>query len=71
MENWTLLIKVKNQIRANVIIASLHQANIDTAVINKKDSAYVFLGEQEIYVRPEDVRNANTILQSIRDLEEE
>ncbi len=62
MKEWTKIIEVGDLIRANVINAALHTANIDTAFINHKDSALIFLGRYDIFVRPEDVERAQAIL---------
>lgn len=71
MEDWTKLYETTELLNANVVNAALHAENIDTALINKKDSAYVFLGIYEILVRKEDVTKAEEILDQIEDREEE
>lgn len=71
MENWNKIAVVTDLIRANVINAALHEVNIDTALINKKDSAYVFLGAYEIYVRKEDTEKALALIDDIEDIEYE
>jgi len=71
MEDWKKLTEIEDLLSANVINAALHSENIDTALINKKDSAYVFLGRYEIMVRKEDENKARKILDQIQDREED
>ena len=71
MEDWNKIAEVSDLIRANVINAALHAENIDTALINKKDSAYVFLGRYDIYVRKDDTAKAREIINDINDIEHE
>jgi len=49
----------------------MHSENIDTLFINKKDSAFVFLGYYDIYVRNDDKTKAEAVLATIADIEEE
>lgn len=65
MENWTKIIEVEDLVQANLINAALHAENIDTALINRKDSALVFLGRYDIYVRNDEVSRANLLIADI------
>ena len=67
MKDWIKVLEIDDLIRANVANAALHAANIDTAFINHKDSALVFLGRYDVYVRPEDEKRAQAILDEIDD----
>lgn len=67
MKDWIKVLEIDDLIRANVANAALHAANVDTAFINHKDSALVFLGRYDIYVRPEDESRAQAILDEIDD----
>ena len=67
MEDWIKILEVEDLIKVNVINAALHAANIDTALINKKDSALIFLGRYEINVRKEDQAKAQKIIDEIDD----
>jgi hypothetical protein len=67
MEDWIKIIVETDLIKANVINAALHAANIDTVFLNKKDSAYIFLGEYDILVRKEDQKKAQAVINEIDD----
>jgi len=71
MEDWIKLARVSALSKANVINAAMHSENIDTLFINKKDSAFVFLGYYDIYVRNDDKTKAEAVLATIADIEEE
>jgi len=45
--------------------ALLEEEEITSVVINKKDSAYVLIGEVELYVKPEDVIRAKMIAEQL------
>ena len=69
MEGWNKIIEVEDLVKANVINAALHEVNIDTALINRKDSALVFLGRYDIFVKEADVKKATALIRDIEDLD--
>ena len=70
MDNWKKIAEFGDEIRAELVNAAFHQAGIVTAVLDKKDTAYVVLGVIEIYVRDEDFDRAWTIYNDLVDEEE-
>ncbi len=49
-DNWQLLLRTDNYTEAAILRGMLEGNDIPVLVVNKQDSSYVFLGEQEIYV---------------------
>jgi hypothetical protein len=49
-DNWQLLLRTDNYTEAAILRGMLEGNDIPVMVVNKQDSSYVFLGEQEIYV---------------------
>ena len=45
-----------------LIKAKLGENNIESYILNKQDSAYVVIGEVEIYVERDDIERAKVIL---------
>lgn len=50
---WTLVYSTDNDFRAQMLEQLLNDNDIPVVLINKKDSAYVILGEIEVYVPSE------------------
>jgi hypothetical protein len=49
-DNWQLLLRTDSYTEAAILRGMLEGNDIPVLVVNKQDSSYVFLGEQEIYV---------------------
>jgi hypothetical protein len=52
-DSWTLIISCSTQTEAELIRGMLLENGIESAIMNKRDSVYLF-GEVEIYVPSED-----------------
>lgn len=64
-KNWSLAYKTTLEYRAQMIKDLLEDNDIKVAIINKKDSAYVLLGEIEIYVSHEKLIIAKHLIKSL------
>jgi hypothetical protein len=58
---WITVFSSADPFRVEVIKGLLADNNIESVVVNKKDSAYLF-GEVELYVNVEDAFIANQII---------
>ncbi len=59
--NWQKIYSSEFEHKVEIIRAVLKDAGIDSVVVNKKDSAYLF-GELELYVHPDDVLKSMQII---------
>ncbi|HPK04304.1 MAG TPA: DUF2007 domain-containing protein [Bacteroidales bacterium] len=62
-EKWTMIFSSSDVIKVEILKGLLAAENIESVIINKKDSAYLF-GEAELYVPVEDAFEANQIINS-------
>jgi hypothetical protein len=60
-ENWEMVFSSATLYRVEMIKSLLEEENIDSVIINKKDSAYNF-GEIELYVKREDILVTKVII---------
>lgn len=65
MNNWTKIYSNGSLARATIVVNLLTEKEIPASLLNRKDSAYVFLGEAEVYVPAEFVNIAKDILSTI------
>jgi len=54
MENWKCIYTTDQVYKAEAVKDFLMEENIESVVVNKKDSAYTAFGEVELYVPLED-----------------
>jgi hypothetical protein len=60
-EDWKCIYRSNKHYEVEIYHGVLEGNGIESVVINKQDSAYLF-GEVELYVKAEDVLEANRIL---------
>ena len=58
MSNWKKVFSSSQLAVASMVSGILMEKQIQTNVLNKIDSSYVFLGEVEVYVSAADYENA-------------
>jgi hypothetical protein len=64
MKDWIMIYSNSNLSIAAMIAGLLNEKEVPAELLNRKDSAYVFLGEAEVYVPAEFVNIAKEILNS-------
>lgn len=65
MENdWVMIFATGKQYEAEMINGMLEENGIESVVVNKQDSAYLF-GEFELYVNRDEILKAKTLIQNI------
>ena len=62
MQNWTCIFTTKNLQEAEITKGLLTYNGINSVIINKQDSSYMF-GDYELYVSREDSERATRIIQ--------
>jgi hypothetical protein len=60
-EHWQVIYSSNFQHKVEIVKAVLEDAGIESVVVNKKDSAYLF-GEIELYVHRDKVLRARQII---------
>ncbi len=60
--NWEILYSTRLLYKAEILKSVLEENEIQAVIINKQDSAYVIIGEIEVYVKRDDMVNAYQIL---------
>lgn len=65
MGEWKLLCKVREAHKASIIQHELALLDIEAVIVNKKDSAYTFMGLVEIYVSEENFEKALLVFESL------
>ena len=63
MENWICVFKTNQVYKAEAVKDLLLNEDIESVVMNKKDSAYTVFGDVELYVQPE---NENLAVELIK-----
>jgi hypothetical protein len=63
--NWKLLCKVREVHKASIIQHELALLGMEAVLVNKKDSAYTFMGQVEVYVAPDDYEKAMSVFESL------
>jgi hypothetical protein len=66
MKDWKMIFKSSNLSLANMAVGLLNENEVPAKLLNKKDSAYVFLGEAEVYVPNDYVQIAKQVLATIQ-----
>ena len=65
--NWARIYTTGKPYKAELLKGLLAEEEIDSVVINKQDSSYLF-GELELYVKAEDVVKAKRIISANEEL---
>ena len=66
MSNWKKVFSSSQLAVASMVSGILMEQKIQTNVLNKIDSSYVFLGEVEVYVSAADYENALLIIKDFQ-----
>jgi hypothetical protein len=66
MSNWKKVFSSSQLAVASMVSGILMEKQIQTNVLNKIDSSYVFLGEVEVYVSAADYENALLIIKDFQ-----
>ncbi len=61
MKDWKRVYNSQFEHKVGIVKAVLKEHEIDSVIVNKKDSAYLF-GELELYVNQDDVLKAKNII---------
>jgi hypothetical protein len=64
MKDWIMIYANSNLSIAAMMVGILNEKQVPAKLLNRKDSAYVFLGEAEVYVPAEFENMAKEILNS-------
>jgi hypothetical protein len=66
MSNWKKVFSSSQLAIASMVSGILMEQKIQTNVLNKIDSSYVFIGEVEVYVSAADYENALLIVKDFQ-----
>lgn len=66
-KNWTKIYSTVKMYKAEILKGMLEEHNIESFIINKQDSSYLF-GEMELYVDADDVMKATRIIKNQNEL---
>lgn len=66
MSQWKKVFSSSQLALASMVAGILNEQNIQTNVLNKIDSSYVFIGEVEVYVAEADYENAVGIVKDFQ-----
>ncbi len=66
-QDWVKVLTTTELYKAKVVEVLLKERNIACHILNKQDSAYVMIGEIEIYVQQVDQEQVLEIIQEIDD----
>lgn len=64
-KGWLKIFATADEYLATIAKELLLENEIESVLINHKDSAYAFMGEVEIYVRDEEEQQAAKILEQL------
>ena len=60
--NWEVLYGTRHPYKAEILKGVLGENEIQSVIVNKQDSAYLVIGEIEVYVQRDDMVKAIQIL---------
>ncbi len=60
--NWEVLYGTRHPYKAEILKGVLEENEIQSVIVNKQDSAYLVIGEIEVYVQRDDMVKAVQIL---------
>lgn len=63
--DWVILGTFSEEYKAVLLEAALKEDEIPSVVINRKDSAYRFMGQVELYVKKDDYLKSRHILEKL------
>lgn len=66
--NWQVLYSFSNTYQADMLKMQLEQAGIESIILQKKDSSFLW-GEVEIYVEDENLEDAQNIIKELSEIE--
>ena len=66
MENPVILFSSNQILEVEFLITKLEEQNIGSHMVNKQDSAYVMLGEVELFVDASNLEQAQTIMKEVQ-----
>lgn len=64
MNNWTKIFSSKEEHKAEIVKDILSDKGFEPVIVNKKDTAYNFFGEYEVYVAPKDTVMALRVIEN-------
>ncbi len=68
-DQWEMIFSSSKLYQVEIMKALLEDENIPCVIVNKQDSAYIVIGEIELYVKREDVLKAKQIINQSSTLE--
>jgi len=68
-EQWDMVFSSSKLYQAEIMKSVLEDENISSVIVNKQDSAYIVIGEIELYVKKEDILKAKQIINRSQTLE--
>ncbi len=63
MEDLTKVFASSDPVKAQLIQSLLHKNGLEASVLDKKDSAYVMLGEAAVFVASKDAATARKLIE--------
>ena len=61
-DQWEMIFSSPKLYQVEIMKSVLQDENIPAVIVNKQDSAYILIGEIELYVKIEDVLKAKQII---------
>ena len=68
-DQWEMIFSSSKLYQVEIIKSLFQDENIPAVIVNKQDSAYIVIGEIELYVKSEDVMKAKQIINRSQTLE--
>jgi hypothetical protein len=68
-EQWEMIFSSPRLYQVEIMKSVLEDENILCVIVNKQDSAYIVIGEIELYVHSEDILKAKQIINRSQTLE--
>ena len=65
-KDWLLIFETDQMYQAEIAKQVLSENDIDSIIINKKDSSYLSFGNVEVYVFEENYENALVLLKDMK-----
>ena len=68
-DQWEMIFSSSKLYQVEIMKSLFQDENIPAVIVNKQDSAYIVIGEIELYVKSEDVLKAKQIINRSQTLE--
>ena len=65
-KDWVAIFSTDKEYQAHIVKDMLEENGINSVIINKQDSAYITIGEAEVYVKNDNAVKAKYLIENLK-----